>query len=50
MMLPKGVQVEVSAFGIHFLFIGVSKVLGRMARDVQLAGRPDLGPAKLATS
>ena len=47
---PKGVHVDVSALGIHFLFIGVSKVLGRIAREVESAGRPDLAPAKLATS
>lgn len=39
-----GVQVLVSALGIHFLFIGVSKVTGRMLATKLLEGRP-LSPA-----
>merc|ERR1719510_2109906 len=44
------VQVDVSAFGIHFLFIGVSRVIGRRARVVAFSGNPDLGLPKLFVS
>lgn len=41
----RGVHVEKSALAIHFLFIGVSRVTGRMATAVAPVGRPDPGPA-----
>jgi hypothetical protein len=41
------VQVEVSALGIHLRFIGVSRVMGKIARQVALSGRPDLGSPRL---
>ena len=36
----KGVHVEKSALGINLRFIGVSKVIGRIATVVELDGRP----------
>lgn len=36
----KDVHVEVSAVGIHFLFMGVSKVTGSNARATEPAGSP----------
>lgn len=39
-MNSKGVHLVVSAFGIHFLFIGVSKVIGKIEATKDPAGRP----------
>lgn len=41
----RGVQVVKSALGIHFRFMGVSKVIGKIATTRDWLGRPLLGPA-----
>jgi len=41
-----GVQVEKSAFGIHFRFIGVSRVTGTIATDSELGGSPLFSAAR----
>lgn len=41
-MNSNGVHVEKSASGIHFLFIGVSSVIGKMETTNESAGKPDL--------
>lgn len=46
----KQTNVEKSAFGIHFLFIGVSSVIGRRASTELLSGRPLFGSARLLTN
>ena len=46
-MNSKLVQVDVSALGIHFRFMGVSKVIGKRASVVLSSGRPDLALPKL---
>ncbi len=46
----KLVQVEVSASGINFLFIGVSRVIGNIAAQNYPSGSPDLGAARDLTS
>merc|ERR1719348_1591136 len=38
----RGVHVLVSALGIHFLLLGVSRVLGRMAAAQEPGGKPPL--------
>ena len=35
---------------VRYLFMGVSRVLGRMARHTQSFGIPDLSPERLHTS
>lgn len=37
----RGVQVEKSALGIHFLFMGVSSVIGKIETTSELSGRPE---------
>ena len=41
---------HVSAPGINFLFMGVSKVTGRIPRTQARSGRPDPSEARLLTS
>jgi hypothetical protein len=47
----KNFNVEWSALGIHFLFIGVSNVTGKRAKAIAFSGRPeDLQSVKLLTN
>lgn len=44
-MNSSGVQDEKSPLGIHFRFIGVSRVIGSMATTNELSGKPESLPA-----
>ena len=48
--LPRGVQVVWSALAIHFLFMGVSSVTGKMAAAKQLSGKPEPLHARLCVN
>ena len=42
--------MDLSAFAIHFLFMGVSRVEGRRAAARQSSGKPEPGEARLEVS